>query len=148
MEFTEWDTRLGAYAVITDEHGRILLTWSSNARSPSLWTLPGGAVEFEESPEEAVVREVHEETGYHVSVGRPLFCRSATARVGNRSPRPFKEVRIVFDTTIIGGELGTVEIGGTTVEARWIPLAALRDHEPREPVVDEAHQHLRQVRDG
>ncbi|MBN1347820.1 NUDIX hydrolase [candidate division KSB1 bacterium] len=37
------------------------------------WTLPGGAVELNETPEEAVVREIKEETGLNVAVMRPLF---------------------------------------------------------------------------
>ncbi len=37
------------------------------------WTLPGGHVERGETPEEAVVREMFEETGIRVSVGRPLW---------------------------------------------------------------------------
>ena len=32
------------------------------------WELPGGKIEFGESPEEAVQREVYEETGYNVAV--------------------------------------------------------------------------------
>jgi len=32
------------------------------------WTIPGGFVDFDEDPRDAVVREVLEETGYHVRV--------------------------------------------------------------------------------
>ncbi|MGP5639515.1 NUDIX hydrolase [Brachybacterium tyrofermentans] len=152
MDFTEWDTRLSAYAVITDGHGHILLTWFNGAAP--LWTLPGGGVEFEESLEAAVAREVFGETGFHVAVGRPLFSSTMTADVGSRSPRPFKAVRIIFEATIvggelgtteIGGELGTTEIGGTTDEARWMPLTGLPDHEPRAGIVDQAYESLRRT---
>lgn len=138
MDFTHWDTRLGACAVITDDRDRILLTWYNGANPHPLWTLPGDGVEFEESLEAAVVREVYEETGYHVVVGRPLFTRTATARVGNRSPRPFKAVRVTFEATVVGGGLGTTEVGGTTGEAQWIPLADLPECGPRAQIVDEA----------
>lgn len=33
-----------------------------------VWELPGGRIEFGEAPEEAVVREVFEETGYQVEI--------------------------------------------------------------------------------
>lgn len=148
MDFTQWDTRLGAYAVITDDHDRILLSWYNGVNPHPLWTLPGGGVEFEESLEDAVVREVFEETGYRVSVGRPLFTSTRTAGVGNRSPRPFKAVRVVFEATVVGGDLGTTEVGGTTDEARWIPLAELPDHGPRAQIVDEASKIFRRTNDG
>lgn len=144
MDFTEWDTRLSAHAVITDDHGHILLTWFNG--STPLWTLPG--VEFEESLDAAVVREVFEETGFHVTVGRPLFSSTSTADAGTSSPRPFKAVRVIFEATIVGGELGTTEIGGTTDEARWMPLAGLPDHEPRAGIVDQAYENLRRTTDG
>jgi 8-oxo-dGTP diphosphatase len=148
MEFTEWDTRLGAYAVITDDRDRILLTWYNGTNPHPMWTLPGGGVDYEESLDDAVVREVHEETGYRVSVGRPLFTSTRTAPVGNRSPRPFKAVRVVFEATILGGELGTTEVGGTTDEARWIPLADFPGIGPRAQIVDEALALLRRPADG
>jgi ADP-ribose pyrophosphatase YjhB (NUDIX family) len=36
------------------------------------WTIPGGFVEYDEDPREAVVREVLEETGYPVDVVKLL----------------------------------------------------------------------------
>ncbi len=48
----------------------MLWTWF-NGTQPQ-WTLPGGGVEYGEALEEAVVREVREEAGYDVTVGRPL----------------------------------------------------------------------------
>lgn len=82
-----------------------------------------------------------------MTVGRPLFSSTATADVGNRSPRPFKAVRVIFEAAIVGGELGTTEIGGTTDEARWLPLAGLPDHEPRARIVDQAYESLRRMTD-
>ena len=37
------------------------------------WTLPGGAVEADETPEEAVIREVKEETGLKTKISKFLF---------------------------------------------------------------------------
>ena len=56
----------GAAAVIFDKEGRVLLIKENYDRRR--WSLPGGALEEGEAPEEAVVRETMEETGLHVAV--------------------------------------------------------------------------------
>ena len=71
MDYRDYDTRLAAYAVIRDDSGRVLLALWNETDEPK-WTMPGGGVELHESVQEAVVREVEEETGYAVVVGRLL----------------------------------------------------------------------------
>ena len=56
-------------AVITDQEGNILLQEKSGGES---WSLPAGGIEPGESPDEAIIREVLEETGLHVIVERVL----------------------------------------------------------------------------
>lgn len=47
----------------------MLLTWfNGGGRARPGWTMPGGGVEFDESIQDAVAREVFEETGYTVDV--------------------------------------------------------------------------------
>lgn len=59
MDFTDYDLRLAGYAVVVDAESRILLSWyNGGGRSAPGWTLPGGGVEYAESVEEAVIREV------------------------------------------------------------------------------------------
>lgn len=60
-------------ALITDDAGRILLVLRRNDPSAGHWSLPGGKVEPGESLEQAVVREVEEETGLVVTVGEPAI---------------------------------------------------------------------------
>ena len=57
-----------AAACICDEEGRILLLRRSDG--DDLWGFPGGAIEPDERADEAVVREVREETGLHVTPAR------------------------------------------------------------------------------
>lgn len=59
-------------AVIRDDRGRLLLIKRGRPPGAGLWSLPGGRVEAGETDEQAVVREVREETGLRVSVG-PLI---------------------------------------------------------------------------
>ena len=54
-----------AVACITDDEGKILL---QKRASSDIWGFPGGALEIGESAEEAVKREVEEETGLRVAV--------------------------------------------------------------------------------
>jgi 8-oxo-dGTP diphosphatase len=139
VHFTDYDTRLAAYAVVVDERQRVLLAlW--NEVAPPRWTMPGGGVEFAETVEEAVVRELREETGYQVSVGRLLGVHSQVfpAEAASSRSRPLKSVRFVFAATITGGEL-TAEIDGTTDEARWFDLDHVANLE-RVSIVDIALQ--------
>jgi len=53
--------RVGAAAVIGQD-GRILLA-KRNIFPKGIWTLPGGGVDYGETSERAVVREIKEETG-------------------------------------------------------------------------------------
>lgn len=96
--------------------------------------MPGGGVEFDESPEEALVREVWEETGYQVEpaglLGIHSFVVHPTDRLDGAS-RPLKGVRVIYRADIVGGEL-TNEVGGSTDEARWIPIVEV----PSTPHVD------------
>ena len=59
-------------AVVHDAAGRLLLIQRGHDPHRGAWSLPGGRIERGESPEEAVVREVHEETGLAVQPVRPV----------------------------------------------------------------------------
>ena len=56
-------------AVVLDAAGRLLLIRRGHPPSAGLWSVPGGRVEPGETLEDAVVREVREETGLLVQPG-------------------------------------------------------------------------------
>lgn len=118
------DVRVGAYAVLVDDAERILLALWNEGDVPA-WTVPGGGVEDGETPEQAAVREVREETGYDIELVRLLgedrFTVPAERRLDGAGRR-LLAVRLVYEARIVGGAL-THEVGGTTDEAAWIPIA-------------------------
>jgi 8-oxo-dGTP diphosphatase len=147
VEFTDYHTRLAAYVLLVDDQERVLLAWwNGEGHSEPQWSLPGGGIEFDESIRDGLVREVFEETGYHVEPGALLTEHFSTGR-GVRFEGWFRSQRFVFEATIIGGELGTTEIGGSTDHADWVLLAELED-QPRTPLVDIALAARRQQEAG
>lgn len=50
------------YALIRNQNDEVLIVENENSR----WSLPGGAVEEDETLEQALIREVYEETALHV----------------------------------------------------------------------------------
>ena len=108
-DFGHVTPKVGAEAAIFDESGGILLI---RRNDDGLWALPGGWVEVNERLAEAIRREVREETGLEVQVGRPLALGS---RLAGEFGRPHSACFIVFLCTIIRGVPTTsqeaVEIG-------------------------------------
>jgi ADP-ribose pyrophosphatase YjhB (NUDIX family) len=68
---------IGAFAIILDNESRILLCHRTDR---DMWNLPGGRVEANESPWDAVVREVTEEVGLAVRVDRLLGVYSVPSK--------------------------------------------------------------------
>jgi 8-oxo-dGTP diphosphatase len=121
---------------------RILLTWF-NGSTPS-WSLPGGAwSSTSRSRTRSSAR--HEETGYDVELTTPLVTQSSTAPARD-GRRPFKSVRILYGAHVVGGKLGTLEVGGTTDFAAWVPFDDVPLDPPTPDIVLLAVEHARQSR--
>ncbi|MGW2095032.1 NUDIX hydrolase [Promicromonospora sukumoe] len=113
------DLRVAAYAVITDATGRLLLPHWSEGTSAG-WTMPGGGIDPGEHPADAAVREVLEETGFHVELDGLLGVDSFVFPAGRVHPagRPRQALRIVYRAHVTGGEL-RVEEDGSTDGVAW-----------------------------
>jgi len=82
----------GAFGIILkNKYKEALLV---KRRDMPVWVLPGGGLEQGETPEQGVVREVYEETGYKVVVNR---------KVGEYKYPGSNEVNYTFVCTIKGG---------------------------------------------
>lgn len=111
-----------AYGILIHQDAVALVRSSNPLHRPPLWWLPGGGIDFGETPEETLIREFHEETG--LSVGAPLLF-TVTSDVRRRdSGDRIHTVRIIYTVDLVGGDL-THEVHGTTDHAAWYPLAEL-----------------------
>jgi 8-oxo-dGTP diphosphatase len=82
---------LASFAVIFDDNAYVLLC---HRRDLDIWNLPGGALESGELPDEAVVREVREETCLEVAADR---------LVGIYGKQDRDEIIFVFECHILRG---------------------------------------------
>jgi 8-oxo-dGTP diphosphatase len=95
-----------------------------------MWTLPGGGLEFGEHPEEGVIREVMEETGFDIEPTLLLGINSFTREQPSES---FQGIQIFYRSTIVGGTL-TYEKDGTTDMCQWHPINEVAQLEKAELV--------------
>jgi 8-oxo-dGTP diphosphatase len=96
--------RIGVFALIFNDEKQILL---GHRRDIDWWNLPGGGMESGETVDEALCREVREETGLEVKVER---------LVGVYSKPQKQEVVLTFLCLVIGGTLQSTE---ETRESRY-----------------------------
>ena len=124
---TEQHTRVAAYALCRDERGRLLLCRIAPGElDAGRWTLPGGGLDFGESPADGVVRELREETGLDgqitdiAAVDSRLYPPNA-ARSGD-----LHAIRIIYRVAITGGALRD-EPDGSTDRCAWLDPGAAAD---------------------
>lgn len=120
--------RLAAYAVCLRDGAVLLAQLSHRTGWPGVWTLPGGGVDHGEHPRDAVVREVHEETGLEVEVGHLLDVDSLhfTGHAPDGTLEDYHSVRLVFRGDVRGtAEPRVLEVDGSTAASAWVPLDRL-----------------------
>ncbi|WP_409276075.1 NUDIX hydrolase [Neobacillus sp. SCS-31] len=92
------------------KNGRVLMVKQYVQRGDIVWNFPGGEIEGDETPEQACIREVKEETGYEVAITRLLAKKSS---------------KYTFEAEVIGGSLHVDkehEANTDILEAAWINL--------------------------
>lgn len=101
--FVFWNNPKPATSILLEKEGGVLLLKRREEPLRDYWVLPGGVVEYDEDPNSTIKREVKEETGLDVSVGRVF-----TVYLIDNDPRG-NSIDIVYEGTIIGGEFNLNE---------------------------------------
>jgi 8-oxo-dGTP diphosphatase len=111
--------RVGVGAIIRDGD-RMLVLRRAGAHGAGTWGLPGGHMEFGESPEETAVREVAEEVGLVVeAVARRGFTNDVMPDVGRHY------VTLFVECVVVSGTARIME-PDKAVDLAWLTPAELR----------------------
>jgi ADP-ribose pyrophosphatase YjhB (NUDIX family) len=114
-------------AIVADGRGRLLMIKRGHEPGAGLWSIPGGRIEPGESDIEAVVREMIEETGLTVEVGRLI----------GRVQRPGLNGAVIdirdYAATVTGG---TLRAGDDAADARWVAPGELESLDITEGLID------------
>lgn len=117
--------RIAAYAVVRSVRGLLGTECSDRTAVPGLWQLPGGGLDPQESPAQAVVREVYEEGGQRVRINRLLDLQSDhwVGRAPNGVLEDFHALRIFYSATCAEPtDPVVIDVDGTTERSAWVPL--------------------------
>ncbi|HVC03394.1 MAG TPA: NUDIX hydrolase [Candidatus Acidoferrales bacterium] len=130
-------------AVLIWRDGEVLLVRHEKG-GHSYWLVPGGGVDPGETLVEAGARELREETGYNVEVGRLVaLCEAIDPNPGGRHI-----VNTVYSGTIRNGELAVGANDKALRDARWLPVAELATLEMYPPIGAELLAVIRENGEG
>jgi acetyl-CoA carboxylase carboxyl transferase subunit beta len=107
-----------AVSAVINEGTQVLLIVRGHEPAQGLWSLPGGGVETGESLEEALVREVREETGLIIQVQSDVFHQDIVL-----SPTDTYDLH-TFTAIVLGGEM---RAGDDAAEVAWVELSMLSE---------------------
>lgn len=108
---------LVAKAILFDDNHKILVLSRSNTHPTSAGRsdLPGGEVDEGEGPDEAIVREIDEETGLKLQIDKLTMSYTTTTYYENRSIIRFLYVGIV-------GKVDEIKLSSEHSEYVWLSI--------------------------
>lgn len=130
MEFPT-EPGVGVGAVILDGE-RVLLVKRGHEPLKGQWSLPGGTVELGETLEEAVAREVREETGLTITIGPVVEVFDRIDRGLDGRVR-FHYVIVDFACTPASGALSHASDAD---DAQWVPVSDLAAYNVTQKATD------------
>lgn len=124
VNISDLSFRPAVYGVIVKD-GKILMSkqWDG-------YDFPGGGIELGEPTEDALVREVKEETGLDVKMGKILHCEHSFFKL------PYKgnfvhSIHMYYECHVVGGELSTDYFDEQEKQyadkPEWVDLSTIKD---------------------
>ena len=125
VDANELRWRPSAYAVVI-RNGKLLLAKEASGS----YGLPGGGIELGELPQDAVLREVKEETGIIVAHPKPLsFASNFFALTGSSKDKYVESLLLYYRCEFVGGELSLQYLPAVDRPfhdaPEWLPLEQL-----------------------
>lgn len=122
--------RVATHAVVLDPPGeRVLLTalWDRFTET-EFWSWPGGGVDPGETLQEALAREVWEETGHELTEAHPIAVRSWTGQGWHQDVvESFHGISVVWAARVGSAHEPVVhDVGGSTTRSAWVSLDDVR----------------------
>jgi 8-oxo-dGTP diphosphatase len=118
--------RIAAYAICRNSADEVLLVRaSSRSGTPGIWSLPGGAVDHGEHPNDTVVRETAAETGLSVAVDALVDVHADMRSLPHRGVTIHTD-RLIYRVRVRGGAL-IDRVGQPTDLARWVGAEEVRE---------------------
>lgn len=121
--------------ILFNSNNEVLLIKRGKPPSAGLWTLPGGKVKYNESLEQACIREMLEETGIEIQLAKLI-------EVVERIKEGFHYVIMDYLASQTGNNDPVP--GSDAVDAQWISPDEFTNYETTEgllPIIMQANQH-------
>ena len=118
--------------VVFDSQGKVLLAQRGRAPAKGKWSLPGGVVHVGEELEEALKREIREETGVDVHMER-LLCVSSRILKDRDGRVRYHYILLDYLCVMTGGD---ARAGSDVEQVRWVDIDGVSCFDLTEGVKD------------
>ncbi len=120
---------VGVYA-LAEKNGKVLLLKKKRGPYKGTWDLPGGEIEFGETPEETLERELMEETGLKLKSYKLLKALSNVINYTEADGEivTIHHLGIIYKIETYDNQLDTFADGEDTTGAMWIDHTQLYDY--------------------
>lgn len=119
--FIHYENPTPAAGCLVEREGQVLMVRRRYAPYAGTWTLPAGFMEWDETPEQAAVRETREETGLRV-VATGLFGVFPWQHEFRDGQSHDNGLLVIYRARVTGGEL---QAGDDAQDVAWYAVDAL-----------------------